>query len=180
MPDRKSGRRWGFIGRAFNIMRWLSPNLSEAVDFRRIHRGGVFIHDLARVVRSQRRDRSGQLELDVFGLIDVQATAFALGMSTAELTKRIQMRIVQTRRSALTAFYLGWAILFLWLYEMLFLNWSGSRLLSGILFLPFCGSLFIFAFRGAWVNWQLRTRRVGQAGSAAAFLATTEGFMPRA
>ena len=116
------------------------------------------------------------MKLDMSGLIDVQATALALGMSTAELTKRIQKRLEETRRIALTAFYLGWALLFLWLYEMTFLDWSGSRLLSGILFLPFCGGLFVFAFRCAWSNWQLRTRRTG---SAAEFIATTEGFLPR-
>lgn len=177
MGDQQNKRK-GIFSRARDTARWLSPSLSQIINLKRIRRSGVFIQDLAEVVRTQHyRGHSGVI-LDNSGRISVQATAFAMNIDAATFMGRIHLRREQTRRGALSSFCLGWIVLLVWLYEMLFLTWSGSRLLSGIFFLPFCASLFVLAFRNAWLNWQLRTRRVGGIGSAIAFLTTTEGFLP--
>ena len=178
MGDQENKRK-GFFGRARDTTRWLSPSLSNVVNLKRIRRSGIFIHDLAEVVRTQHYRGHSGIILDGSGRIDIQATAAAMDMDPASFMSRIHVRRDQTRRGALSSFCLGWVVLLLWLYEMMFLSWSGSRLLSGLFFLPFCGGLFVFAFRNAWLNWQLRTRRVGGTGSATAFLTTTEGFLPR-
>jgi len=178
MGDQQNKRK-GVFGRAFDTARWLSPSLSNTINLKRIRRSGVFIQDLAEVVRTQHCRGYAGIILDSSGKIDLQATAAAMNMDAASFMGRIYLRRDQTRRGALGSFCLGWVVLLFWLYEMLFLSWSGSRLLSGLFFLPFCASLFVFAFRNAWLNWQLRTRRVGGTGSATAFLTTTEGFLPR-
>ena len=53
---------------------------------------------------------------------------------------------------------------------------GGGRFWAAVQFLPFCAAFFVLAFRNAWANWQLRTRRLAPAG---AYLRTAEGFWPR-
>jgi hypothetical protein len=73
-------------------------------------------------------------------------------------------------------FGLGSVSLVLWLNGALHMRMSGARLFSALEFLPFCTLFFLRAFKSAWMNWQLRTRRLG---SPVAFLTTTEPFLPR-
>jgi hypothetical protein len=52
----------------------------------------------------------------------------------------------------------------------------GCGIGATLTFLPLCTLFFLLAFKSAWMNWQLRTRRLG---SPVAFLTTTEPFLPR-
>ena len=117
-----------------------------------------------------------RLKTNEDGAIDLKATAFSYGISVAELECRLRLRQAQTRRAAYATFGLGSLSLLLWLVGALQMRMSSARFFSALEFLPFCALFLLLAFQSAWMNWQLRTRRLGSAG---AFLRTTDPFLPR-
>ena len=110
------------------------------------------------------------------GKLDRLATAYAYGLSEAELDERLALRRRQTARMAYLAFGLAWLFLVAWLIRLVSLDGTGQRMLTAVQFTPFCLVFFLAAFRQAHVNWQLRT---GVLGSASDYLRSAEPFFPR-
>jgi hypothetical protein len=108
--------------------------------------------------------------------IDLAATAFCCGISIDALKQRLRARQFQTALAAYVLFGLGATLLLLWLYAALHMAASRARMVAAIEYLPFCSVFFLLAFKSAWMNWQLRMRRLG---SAVTYLRTTDPFLPR-
>jgi hypothetical protein len=145
------------------------------VGFQEISEGQHFIGGLWSVLR-RGSPPDGRLKTDEDGSLDLRATAFSYGISVEALVERLRFRQAQTARAAYAMFGLGSASLVLWLYGALHMRMSSARLFAALEYLPFCTLFFLLAFKSAWLNWQLRTRRLG---SAVAFMTTTEPFLPR-
>jgi hypothetical protein len=93
------------------------------------------------------------------------------------LTRRWLRRRGQTARVAWGCFAAGWAALGLWTWQMTVLPAGQGRFWAAVQFLPFCAAFYVLAFRNAWANWQLRTRRLGSAGE---YLRSADRFWPSA
>jgi hypothetical protein len=117
----------------------------------------------------------GRLKTNADNSIDLRATAFCHGISVEQLIERLRLRQAQTRRASYVLFSLGSVSVLLWLFGALHMAMSRARLFSAAEFLPFCALFFLLAFKSAWMNWQIRRRRLG---SVVAFLQTTEPFLP--
>ena len=140
-----------------------------------IARGAELIRSLLELLQHG-PDADTRFRVDEAGSIDLNATAFLHGLTPASLEARIHMRRAQTKRAAYALFVLGTVGFFGWILEALSMRLSATRVISAIEFLPFALFLYLSAFRCAWLNWQLRTRR---SGSALAYLQTTAPFLPR-
>lgn len=151
------------------------PSPRATVGWDDIRGGGRLISHLIKIVQQGPRV-DPRLRLDTRRQIDVVGTAAAFGHSPSEFQAHMMARREETRRTALGSFVLAWVFLILWAFETLFFSWQGSRLLAALEFLPFCTALFLYAFRSAWLNWQIRT---GRLGSAMEYLTTEEPFWPR-
>lgn len=110
------------------------------------------------------------------GKLDKAATAYALGLTEAQLDAWLARRRRQTAAMAYVAFGLGWVFVLAWLVRVLGLEWTGQRLWAAVQFAPFCSAFFLTAFQQAHANWQIRT---GVLGSAGDYLRSDEPFWPR-
>lgn len=168
-PRSRMGRLWA--GTKFIAG---SPVATAGLD--EVARGGRLIRSLAAILRHG-PGADPRLRTDAVGRIDIAATAIMLGITVEDLEQLILKRQRQTARSAYVFLAFGAALLPVWLYLALsYLPMTKARITSAFEFLPFCAVLFLMAFKSAWMNWQLRTRRLG---SAAAYLRTTDPFLPR-
>lgn len=139
-----------------------------------IARGAGLIRSLFELL--QRSPRSEErVYLDEAGNIDVVATAFRHGITPATLEERMLKRRKETKRSAYALFALGVATFLGWIIEALTMQMSTARIMSAVEFLPFFLWFMLLAFKSAWVNYQLRTKRLD---SALAYLRTNESFLP--
>ncbi len=152
--------------------RWLGRCSAEFAGVDEIATGGGFIRELS----SRLQGPADRVVSHPDGTIDLQATAFLMGVSEQALERRLEVRRRQTARLAWGAFAAAWGFLALWTWQMVALHWERGRLLGVVQFVPFCAVLFILAFRSAWQNWQLRTRRLGSVGE---YLRTPDAFWPR-
>ena len=100
-----------------------------------------------------------------------------MGLTAFELKRRWLRRRRQTARVAWGCFAAGWAALGLWTWQMMAMPAEQGRFWAAVQFLPFCAAFFVLAFRNAWANWQLRTRRLGSAGE---YLRSADRFWPSA
>ncbi|WP_145144286.1 hypothetical protein [Roseomonas gilardii] len=154
--------------------RWLWSRSREASGSEEIIRNGRLIQDLAASVR-QGPGAPKRIFAGPDGRLDMAATALSHGLTVPALKERMVERRRQTARIAYMAFAGGWLVLGWWLWQALTAPWSGSRIVLGMEFIPFCAVFFLLAFKNAWLNWQLRT---GRLGSAMAYLSTAERFWP--
>lgn len=169
-----TSRKPSRLRRLWRGVRFVVGGPVATIGVREIKQGAGLIRSLADVLRTgSQPDR--RLRARVDGTLDVAATAFSHGLTVAELERRLKARRRQTARAAYLAFALGWGLLALWLWQALDTPWSYARVASAVEFLPFCAAFFLVAFRNAWLNWQLRVRRLG---SAADYLRTSEPFWP--
>jgi hypothetical protein len=178
-PDKETRdeerRKPSFIRRTWRRAKFVAGGPVANVGFQEISEGQRFIGGLWGHLR-RGVPTDSRLKTNDDGSIDMLATAFSHGMSVEALAERLRFRQVQTARAAYAMLGLGSVSLVLWLYSALHMQMSSARLLSALEFLPFCALFFLLAFKSAWTNWQLRTRRLG---SPVAFLTTTEPFLPR-
>lgn len=167
--------RASFFRRNWRRAKFIAGGPVANVGFQEISDGRRFIGGLWGVLRrGSPADR--RLKTDEDGIIDLTATAFSYGMSVGALVERLRFRQAQTARAAYAMFGLGSVSLLLWLHGALHMRLSGSRVFAALEYLPFCTLFFLLAFKSAWLNWQLRTRRLG---STVAFMTTKEPFLPR-
>ena len=172
--DEVPSRKPSLFGRLWRGTRFVASSPIATIGVGEVKQGARFIRGLTEVVRTgPRPDRRLRAHAD--RTLDLLATAFSHGLSVAELEQRLAARRRQTAKAAYFAFALAWGFLGLWLYQALRTPWSYARVISAVEFLPFCAAFFLLAFRNAWLNWQLRTRRLG---SAADYLRASEPFWP--
>lgn len=165
-------------GRVFRVLtagpRWFWSRSKEASGSEEILRNGRIIQDLAAAVR-EGPGAARRIYVDADRRLDLEVTALSHGLSVSGLEERVARRRQQTARVAYLTFTGGWLALGWWLWQALTTPWSPGRMLLGIEFIPFCALFFLLAFKNAWMNWQLRT---GRLGSAVEYLTTAERFWP--
>ena len=172
---KQGGSKPSFLRRNWRRARIVAGGPIATIGLQEISGGARLIDTLFGVVRGgPQADR--RLKTNPDGTIDLIATAFCFGVSVEEMAQRVRVRREQTVRAAYMMFGLGCLSLLLWLYGVLQIRMSSGRILSAVEFLPFCVLFFLLAFKSAWMNWQLRTLRMG---SAVAYLQTTKPFLPQ-
>jgi hypothetical protein len=154
--------------------RWLWFRSKEASASEEICCNGQLIRDLAAAIRHGPAV-APRMYAGPDRRLDMAATALSHGMSVSALEERVAESRRQTAFLAYLTFAGGWLVLAWWLWQALTTSWSASRMILGMEFVPFCAVFFLLAFRNAWLNWQLRTRRLG---SAMDYLTTAERFWP--
>lgn len=179
-PSRKLAREEGaakpsFVRRTWRRACFVAGGPVASIGIKEISNGARLIEGLFAILRAGPRPDS-RIKTNEGSSIDLQATAFSYGLAVEELRRRLRERRAQTCRASYVTFGLGLLSVLLWLYGALNMRMSSARIVSALEFLPFCTLFFLLAFKAAWMNWQLRTLRLG---SAVAFLRTTEPFLPR-
>ena len=154
--------------------RWLRSRTREAGGVNEIQEGGRLIRDLATTLR-RGPAASPRIYTSAGRHLDLVSTALSHGLSVAALEERMSLRRQQTTTMAYSAFAVGLLILGIWLWRAITTPWSAGRVVLGLEFIPFCVVFVLLAFKAAWQNWQLRTRRLG---SAMEYLTTTGQFWP--
>jgi len=139
-----------------------------------IIQNGRLIADLARRLRAG-GVRDDRLYYRDDRRIDMEATAFAHGMTVAGLEALLSTRQREAARAAYLAFGLGWVFFLLLLFRTVTTPLSASHLVPLLEFLPFCAAFFLMAFRSALQNFQLRERRLA---TSVEYLTTANGFWP--
>jgi hypothetical protein len=173
-PPERSRGLWRRFGRGFLAgPRWFGRRSAEAAGAEEITKAARLIGELAARLRAP-TDRGLPIARSD-GTVDPRTTAFLLGLAEEELLERWQIRRRQTAWLAWGCFGLGWVFLVVWGWQTVAAPWDAGRLLNALQILPFCGVLFLLAFRSAWQNWQLRTRRMG---SVVEYLRATEAVWP--
>ena len=170
----RPAKRASFLGRSWRGVKFVAGGPIATIGLPEISEGATLIKALSHQLRSG-PGTDPRLRVDMHGYIELEATAFLHGVSVEALLQVFLLRRRQTARTAYMTFWLGAVLLLVWMVAALQLRMNGARLLSAIEFLPFCVLFFLLAFKSAWMNWQLRTRRLG---SAFAYLRTTEPFLP--
>jgi hypothetical protein len=152
----------------------LTMNPFSAFPRELIVQNGRLIGDLARRLRAGgvRDDRLHFLD---DRRIDMEATAFAHGMTVASLDALLSNRQREAARAAYLAFSLGWVFFLLLLFRTVTAPLTASHLLPLLEFLPFCAAFFLMSFRSALQNFQLRERRLA---TVSEYLTTATGFWP--
>jgi hypothetical protein len=163
-------RKKGFLRSALGV----TMNPLSAFPRDQIIQNGRLIGDLVRRLRAG-GVRDDRLYFRDDRRIDMEATAFAHGMTVVGLEALLSNRQRQAARAAYLAFGLGWLFFLLLLFRMLTTPLTTSHLVPLLEFLPFCAAFFLMAFRSALQNFQLRERRLA---TAAEYLTTPRGFWP--
>jgi hypothetical protein len=169
------GNKSSFLRRTWRGTRFLAAGPVPSIHVGEISKGAHLIERLFGILRNG-PSADTRLKTADGGQIDLAATAFSYGITVDELTRRLRARQSQTALAAYALFGLGVALLLLWLYAALHMAMNRARMFAAIEYLPFCSIFFLLAFKSAWMNWQLRMRRLG---SAVAYLRTAEPFLPR-
>ena len=168
-----SRRRFGWL---LAGPRWAARRAAETTGVAEIRSGYGLVRGLVAAIRREPAPVRGPIA-DEDGRLDPGAPAFAMGLTECELKRRWLRRRRQTARVAWGCFAAGWAALGLWTWQMTVLPAGQGRFWAAVQFLPFCAAFFVLAFRNAWANWQLRTRRLGSAGE---YLRSADRFWPSA
>jgi hypothetical protein len=167
------GKRSVF-GRLWRGIRWVASGPAEAFPGASIASNGRFIGRLWRLVRVGPQADT-RLHLREDRSIDLTATAFAHGISIAQLEARLATRRRETARAAYLSFGMGWVFFGLWALRAATMPWTRVHIIPLVEFMPFCAIFFLLAFRSALQNFQVRTRSPATAGQ---YLATSEPFWP--
>lgn len=137
--------------------------------------GWAIIEELWHAIRL-RRHRTRPIRLDAEGRFDTTAMAWDALVTQAEIERQLDNRRRETRKNAAGYLLGGISVLAFWLYEIATKGIPGMNPLDVALFLAAVASLFALAFHNAFVNWQVRTRRLG---SVRQFFTTEETWWPR-
>ncbi len=168
------GRRTVF-GSIWRGTRWVVGGPVAVFPTAQIIKSARFIGFLAELL-GRRPVRDGRLHLTDDRTIDLTATAFASGLTAADLEGHLAGRCRETARAAYFALGLGWVFFLLWLIRMATVPLTAVDVVPALEFLPFCLAFFLMAFRSALQNYQIRTRTLA---TAVEYLQTSSGFWPR-
>lgn len=169
-PERRSRfrRLVGGIG-------WLFQSPAEWLGWRSISEGAGAVRRLYRGTRAgQKRDRRFKAQENY--RFDLAGTAFAYGISIAELERRLALRRRQTALLSYVLFLMACAFVLAWVWVALRTAGGGGRVVLLLQFLPFCALFYLMSFYQALLNFQIRT---GRAANWREYLATEAGFLPR-
>jgi hypothetical protein len=167
--------RRSMFRRAVRGVGWLSASPVQWFGHKSVRRGASFIGELIDRIRTPaQRDLS--FKTAERGAFDLQATAWSLGLTVAELRKRLDGRQRQTALAAYIMAALGVVFFTAWLLKVLHTPTASGRMLLAFDFLPLCLLFVLLAFYQALVNFQIR---VGRAASWREYLTTEDGFWPR-
>jgi len=163
------------FGRARRVGRSVMITPRQALGWDAVKNGAGYISALWRLLGSRRPIAPG-LSLGRGGVIDLAGTATIHGVNVGALDALLREQQTKTYHRAMGALWFDGVLMVLWLTEMLVFHWNGSRLLAALEFVPFWAFLALVGFRNAWMNWQLRNRRIG---SAWEFLMQSDTLLPR-
>jgi len=163
------------FGRARRVGRSVIITPRQAMGWDAVKDGSGYISALWHLLRSRRPIAPG-LSLGRGGTIDLVGTAVLHGVKADALEALLREQQTRTYHRAMGALVFDAVLMFVWLTEMLVFHWNGSRLLAALEFMPFWAFLALVGFRNAWLNWQLRNRRIG---SAREFLMQSDTLLPR-
>lgn len=130
---------------------------------REIREGGTLIRSLVEDIRFQRATRR-RIRLNEHGSFDLQAMAFDAALPVQEIERRLANRQIVTARNTKLYLGLGSILLVFWGIEILNRGALVGTALNTVLFLAVIACLFLSAFANAFINWQVRTRRLGRVG----------------
>jgi hypothetical protein len=167
--------RRSMFRRAVRGVGWLSASPVQWFGHRSVRRGATFIGDLVNRIRTPAQRDLG-FKTAERGAFDLHATAWRLGLTVAELRKRLDGRRRQTALAAYTMAALGVVFFSAWLLKVLHTPTASGRMLLAFDFLPLCLLFVLLAFYQALVNFQIR---VGRAASWREYLTTEDDFWPR-
>jgi hypothetical protein len=169
-PPRKSRFR-----RALGGVGWLFQSPAEWLGWRSISEGAGAVGRLYRRTRaSQKRDRRFKMQEN--HTFDLVGTAFAYGISTEELERRLAVRRRQTGLLSYVLFFMACAFVLAWVCVALRTVSGGGRVVLLLQFLPFCVLFYLMSFYQALINFQIRT---GRGANWREYLTTEDGFLPR-
>ena len=175
--DERGGVRPRLSGfrRALGRIGWLFGGGGDWAGARSIRRGYALIGDLARNTR-QGPAPAERVFVSEDRSLDLEATAFSLGISVPDLRARLDARRRETARIAYIMFVLGLLCLLAWFRSAISAPLIALRLMLAVDFLPFCVLFFLMAFYQALLNYQVRSgRRVGWRE----YLMADDGILPR-
>jgi hypothetical protein len=171
-PARK---KKGLVGKLWGGTVWLVSAPLRLFPRAEIGRNAALIRTLFETVK-RRPGRRGGIEIQDDRSFDLAATAFFQGISVSRLEVLLEQRRRATARLAYISFALGWFAFAGWAYRLAGAQWSDASAVVALEFAPVCAAFFLFAFKNALQNYQIRTRRVA---TAAEYLRTREPFWPR-
>jgi hypothetical protein len=159
----------------FRGVGWLGSSPVHWMGIKSIRGGASFIGDMAALVRACPA-HDPRFKTAEEGRFDLRATAFSLGMTVAELQRRLAARRRQTALTAYALGALGAALFVSWGFKVVATPVLAGRLLLAFDFLPLCFLFVLLAFYQALVNFQIR---LGRAAGWREYLTTENGFWPR-
>jgi hypothetical protein len=164
-PRRRSWfrRTAGFVAEPFRV------HASE------VGEGWAFIGALWQAIRTPRA-RTRVIRLDQAGRFDTAAMASDALVSESEIELRLDNRQRETRWQAKIYLLGGVCALAVWFYEIVTQGITGMNPIDVVWFLLVVCLLLSFAFFNAFVNWQIRTRRLG---TVLQFFMAEESWWPR-
>jgi hypothetical protein len=168
-------RRRSRFRRALGGVGWLFQSPTEWLGWRSISKGAGAVGRLYRRTRaSQKRDRRFKTQENY--TFDLVGTAFAYGISTEELERRLAARRRQTALLSYVLFLMACAFVLAWVWVALRTVNGGGRVVLLLQFLPFCVLFYLMSFYQALINFQIRTARTANWRE---YLTTEDGFLPR-
>ncbi len=170
------GRRTKAVaGTLWGGARWLVSMPLRHFPRDEIRKNAALIGSLFEVVK-RRPERAAGLRVTDGRSFDLEATAFEQGIAVWQLEVLLVRRQRTTARYAYISFALGWLFFAGWVYRLSSIEWSPGVALPALEFAPLCVAFFLYAFKTALQNYQIRTRRVA---TATEFLQTKDAFWPR-
>jgi hypothetical protein len=163
------------VGTLWGGTRWLVSMPLRHFPRDEIGKSAALIGSLFEAVKS-RPDRVGGLRVTDGRSFDLEATAFEQGIAVWQLEVLLVRRQRTTARYAYISFALGWLFFAGWGYRLSSIEWSPGVALPALEFAPLCVAFFLYAFKTALQNYQIRTRRVA---TATEYLQTKDAFRPR-
>lgn len=164
-PRRRSWfrRSAGFVAEPFRV------HASE------VGEGWAFIGTLWQAIRMPRA-QTRLIRLDEAGRFDTAAMASDALVSESEIKLRLDNRQRETSWQAKIYLLGGVCALAAWFYEIVTHGITGMNPIDVVWFLLAVCLLLSFAFFNAFVNWQIRTRRLG---TVLQFFMAEESWWPR-
>jgi len=169
------GSRPGFFRRMSDAGRVIFGTPRQAIGWESIEQNARLIDSLWQAVNRKSRNLS-EVRFHQGGRIDVLGTAALHRVPPGAVLALLAIRQRDTYRRAYGAGLLVCFLMTAWIIEMVAFTWTGSRWLAAVEFLPFWSLLTLVAFRNAWLNWQLRERRIA---SWRNFLDESDTLFPR-
>ncbi len=167
-------RKKTFVGKVWRGTVWVASAPLRLFPREEIRKSAALIGSLFETVK-RRPERGGGLRVQDDRSFDLTATAFYQGISVSQLEALLRRRRRTTARAAYISFALGWLFFGGWAYRLAHMQWSAGFALAALEFAPFCLAFFLFAFKTALQNYQIRTRRIA---TATEYLQTKESFWP--